>query len=170
MPSAFAAAELRQALSEIPWGMRTHRSLPDDPAAPDAARAEVDLLEEGERVTVSCSDGGWRIVGSEGRCSKVRSGSHVHRSQLSDGSSPRSPPPVPPRLRSTHQTNTVFDTLDDLMLAVSPAFEAKRMERLMERLAEVASDRQKSRWAPSGDPSTKVAEEKEGDEAKVSAP
>ncbi|BGP05861.1 26S proteasome regulatory subunit 7 [Rhodotorula toruloides] len=110
MPSAFAASELKQALSEIPWGMRTYRLLPDDPAEPDAARAEVDLLEEGQSVTVSCSDGGWRIVGSKGRCRK---------------------------------NNAVFDTLDDLMLAVSPAFEAKRMEKLMEKLAEVADGRQK---------------------------
>ncbi|EGU12492.1 hypothetical protein RTG_01528 [Rhodotorula toruloides ATCC 204091] len=114
MPSAFAASELKQALSEIPWGMRAHRLLPDDPAVPDAARAEVDLLEEGQSVTVSCSDGGWRIVGSKGRCRK---------------------------------NNAVFDTLDDLMLAVSPAFKGKRMEKLMEKLAEVADDRQKSRWA-----------------------
>ncbi|BGP29891.1 26S proteasome regulatory subunit 7 [Rhodotorula toruloides] len=62
MPSAFAASELKQALSEIPWGMRAHRLLPDDPATPGAARAEVDLLEEGQSVTVSCSEGGWRIA------------------------------------------------------------------------------------------------------------
>ncbi|BGP60071.1 26S proteasome regulatory subunit 7 [Rhodotorula toruloides] len=127
MPSAFAASELKQALSEIPWGMRTYRLLPDDPAEPDAARAEVDLLEEGQSVTVSCSDGGWRIVGSKGRCRK---------------------------------NNAVFDTLDDLMLAVSPAFEAKRMEKLMEKLAEVADGRQKSRWADFDDVDGQEGQEK----------
>lgn len=147
MPSAFAASELKQALSEIPWGMRAHRLLPDDPAVPDAARAEVDLLEEGQSVTVSCSDGGWRIVGSKGRCRKVRLGPTDAKAAmltilLLDL-------PHLPVLNFAHlaQNNAVFDTLDDLMLAVSPAFKGKRMEKLMEKLAEVADDRQKSRWA-----------------------
>jgi len=73
MPSAFAAAELEQALSEIPWGKRTHHLLPDDPSTPGAARAEVGLLDDDHAaVTVACSESGWAIVGSTGRCIKVR--------------------------------------------------------------------------------------------------
>ncbi|BGP45867.1 26S proteasome regulatory subunit 7 [Rhodotorula kratochvilovae] len=108
MPSAFAAAELKQALSEVPWGIRSHRTLPDDAAAPDEARAEVDLLEEGNAVTVACSGGGWTILSSRGRCCKP---------------------------------GRAFDTLDDILLAVSPAFEAMRMHKLMEKLAGVAEER-----------------------------
>ena len=73
MSSAFAAAELEQALSEIPWGKRTHHLLPDDPSTPGAARAEVGLLDDDHAaVTVACSESGWAIVGSTGRCIKVR--------------------------------------------------------------------------------------------------
>ncbi|GAA6047656.1 hypothetical protein JCM3770_001611 [Rhodotorula araucariae] len=108
MPSAFAAAELEQALSEVPWGIRTHRILQDHAAPPNEARAEVDLLEEGRTVTVACSEGGWTIVASTGRCCKP---------------------------------GRAYDTLDDILLAVSPAFEAMRMSKLMEKLAGVAEDR-----------------------------
>ncbi|GJN88686.1 hypothetical protein Rhopal_001652-T1 [Rhodotorula paludigena] len=109
MPSAFAASELQQALSEVPWGMQSYRTLPDDPAAPGQARAEIDLLEDGQGVTVACSEAGWDIVGSKGRCRKP---------------------------------GRSYDTLDDLLLAVSPAFEAMRMQKLMERLAGVAAERE----------------------------
>lgn len=73
MPSAFAAAELKQALSEVPWGMRSYQLLPDDSSTPGAARADIDLLEEGRGVTVACTEGGWAITGSRGRCCKVSS-------------------------------------------------------------------------------------------------
>ncbi|GAA5916828.1 hypothetical protein JCM6882_006365 [Rhodosporidiobolus microsporus] len=101
MPS-FAASELTQALSEVPWGIRTHRMLPSDTA--EEARAEVDLLE-GYTAVVSCREGGWSVVDAEGDCPKPRS---------------------------------VFETLDDLLLAISPAFDAKRIEKLFEKLNAVA--------------------------------
>ncbi|GAA5891060.1 hypothetical protein JCM8208_003150 [Rhodotorula glutinis] len=109
MPSPFAAAELEQALSEISWGIRTHQLLPDEPATPGAALAEIGLLDGDESaVTVACSKSGWRIMASRGRCIKP---------------------------------GRSFDTLDDLLLAISPAFEAARMNKLMEKLAGVAQER-----------------------------
>ncbi|BGP13701.1 hypothetical protein JCM10213_007088 [Rhodosporidiobolus nylandii] len=103
MYSSFAAQELSLALAEIPWGMRASRLLPATPA--NEARAEVELLEEGQLAVVACTGKGWIVADTDGGCLKP---------------------------------STVFDTLDDLMLAVSPAFEAKRMEKLFEKLAAVA--------------------------------
>ncbi|GAA5922591.1 hypothetical protein JCM3775_005784 [Rhodotorula graminis] len=109
MPSTFAAGELEQALSEIPWGIRTHQLLPDDPSTPSAARAEIALLDDDESaVSVACAESGWAIVGSRGRCMKP---------------------------------GRSFDTLDDLLLAISPAFETARINKLMEKLAGVAQER-----------------------------
>ncbi|BGP22646.1 26S proteasome regulatory subunit 7 [Rhodotorula toruloides] len=47
------------------------------------------------------------------------------------------------------------------MLAVSRCFEAKRMEKLMAKLAEVADDRQKTRWADFGQEQEAAAEEQD---------
>ncbi|GAA5822674.1 hypothetical protein JCM11251_004337 [Rhodosporidiobolus azoricus] len=104
---SFAASELQQALSEVPWGLRSHRILHSDAAG--EARAEVDLLETGQTAVVLCREGGWSVVEAKGGC------------------------PNP---------DTVFETLDDLLLAVSPTFEAKRMEKLFEKLNAVAEQQQ----------------------------
>ncbi|GAA5886146.1 hypothetical protein JCM3774_002996 [Rhodotorula dairenensis] len=55
--------------------------------------------------------------------------------------------------RDIQQPDQPFDTLDDLMLAVSPAFEKLRIEKLLERLADVANAAAppattEPRWAP----------------------
>ncbi|GAA5874212.1 hypothetical protein JCM8547_007792 [Rhodosporidiobolus lusitaniae] len=103
MSNSFAASELKLALSEIPWGIRAYRLVP--PASTSEARAEVELLEEGQACVVACQGAGWVVVEAQGGCAKPSS---------------------------------VFDTLDDLLLAVSPLFEAKRMEKLFEKLTAVA--------------------------------
>ncbi|GAA6029399.1 hypothetical protein JCM8097_003659 [Rhodosporidiobolus ruineniae] len=105
--SSFVESELTQALSEVPWGLRSSRLLPS--TSSDEARAEVDLLEEGQSAVVSCRTGGWTVAAASGGCPKP---------------------------------STVFDTLDDLLLAISPLFEEQRMHKLFEKLARVAQQQQ----------------------------
>ncbi|BGP53836.1 hypothetical protein JCM8202_005611 [Rhodotorula sphaerocarpa] len=121
MATSFAASELRQALSEIPWGYRSHALLPADRARPGEALVEIRLLEDGELVVAGCSDKGWTLI--------QHTTAHTQR-----------------------HPDQPFDTLDDLMLVVSPRFEQVRMEKLLEKLASVQDQDEphKPRWAFDG--------------------
>lgn len=137
MPTEFASSELQQALSEIPWGYRSYTLLPDAPANPGDARVEIRLLDgDQDMVTATCGDRGWTLVHWSTGKALVRYPSR---------------PPLPradDRVRAL-QPEHPFDTLDDLMLAVSPAFEKLRIEKLLECLADAAdtSSPPKPRWA-----------------------
>ncbi|CEQ39870.1 SPOSA6832_01439 [Sporobolomyces salmonicolor] len=108
MSTAFAQAELSQALSEIPWGVRAARIRPAESCPPGEARAEVDLLE-GATTLVVCSEQHWRVAEERGMQSF-----------------------------SPDVLSRAFDTLDDILLAISPLFEQKRMEMLMSKLGALA--------------------------------
>ncbi|GAA5991808.1 hypothetical protein JCM5350_003203 [Sporobolomyces pararoseus] len=114
--SSFSHSELRQALSEIgSWGIESARILDQHSAEGDKATAQLTLLE-GLEVTVECSESGWRLNKSEPLVKSLEA-------DLFDRN---------------------FDTLDDLLLAVSPRFEQKRMEKLFEKLSDVANERREA--------------------------
>ncbi|GAA5881141.1 hypothetical protein JCM1840_001619 [Sporobolomyces johnsonii] len=104
MTASFAQSELSQALSEIPWGIRAARLRSAQFCPPGEAQAEVDLLEGGTTL-VACSQQHWRVVEEQGMQSF-----------------------------SPDVLSRSFDTLDDILLAISPLFEQKRMEVLMSKL------------------------------------
>ncbi|GAA5830261.1 hypothetical protein JCM3766R1_002845 [Sporobolomyces carnicolor] len=111
---SFAQSEVRQALSEIDtWGFESAQTLETSTAeGDDGAKARLVLLE-GNTVDVRCSEAGWTLSQSESlTCS------------------------LEPELYDRK-----FDTLDDLLLAVSPRFEEKRMEKLFEKLSQLAEAR-----------------------------
>ncbi|GAA5910167.1 uncharacterized protein JCM6883_001099 [Sporobolomyces salmoneus] len=113
--TSFAQAELRQALSEVEtWGIKSARIV--DEGTSEKASAKL-VLREGDEVVVECSESGWVIVRS---------------------------PVAEVRYSEADLICRPFDTLDDLLLAVSPEFEQKRMEKLFERLSKVAEERRES--------------------------
>ncbi|GAA6061845.1 hypothetical protein JCM10212_000762 [Sporobolomyces blumeae] len=94
------------------------------PPLPDGtATALVELLE-GNKVLVGCSERGWCLLPGPG----VRP---------SDAALDRRP----------------FETLDDLLVAVSPAFESNRIQRLLSKLDDVAAESRSSSNDPPAAPS-----------------
>lgn len=70
MTDSFSASELKLALSEIPWGLRSSTLLPVESSS--EAKAQVELLEEGQFAVLCCRGNGWTVAGAQGGCMKVR--------------------------------------------------------------------------------------------------
>ncbi|GAA5951816.1 hypothetical protein JCM3765_003125 [Sporobolomyces pararoseus] len=79
------------------------------------ATAQLILLE-GTEVIVECSESGWRFNNSQTSVQSIEADLLERK----------------------------YDTLDDLLLAVSPQFEQKRMEKLFEKLSKVANERREA--------------------------
>ncbi|KAK4058645.1 26S proteasome regulatory subunit 7 [Microbotryomycetes sp. JL221] len=117
----FSKDELEQALSEVgPWGLSSYRILPKHMCASDSeARAQLELLDgqregfEPDKAVISVSERGWQVC---------------LRSHL----------PTEP----DDKDDTTFETLDDLLLFLSPAFRNKRDTMLFDKLASLQQQQQ----------------------------
>jgi hypothetical protein len=70
MTGSFSSSELALALAEVPWGFRSSTFLPVESSS--EAKAEVELLEEGQTAVVCCRGNGWTVAAAKGECPKVR--------------------------------------------------------------------------------------------------
>jgi hypothetical protein len=70
MSDSFSSSELKLALAEVPWGVRSSHLLPVESSS--EATAEVELLEEGQTAVVCCRGNGWTVVEGRGGCPQVR--------------------------------------------------------------------------------------------------
>ncbi|KAK4053068.1 hypothetical protein OIV83_001803 [Microbotryomycetes sp. JL201] len=148
MPT-FSSDELERALKEVAsWGLSSYTILPRSMCATDAeARAQVELLDganaihgnnarQADSAVISVSDQGWKVC--------LRSISNVESSRLWEAtplilcsdmySEDINLPP-----HSADKDNQTFETLDDLLAYLSPAFQRKRDAQLMSRLSELAA-------------------------------
>ncbi|KAM0792459.1 hypothetical protein ACM66B_005134 [Microbotryomycetes sp. NB124-2] len=129
----FSSDELERALSEVSsWGLSSYSILPRTMCASDSeARAQIELLDgvdssasatatasqcslERDKAVISVSEQGWQVC--------LRSVSNVSN--------------LPPD--SADKDNQTFQTLDDLLMYLSPAFKRNRDELLMSKLAGLA--------------------------------
>ncbi|SCV69122.1 BQ2448_2142 [Microbotryum intermedium] len=117
---SFSTTELPQSLDEIQAysGIQAYTILPPHfCSSPTESRAEIKLLEKGDTAVVSCSEKGWAIA--------LRSVVDWKR--------------LPPD--SAAKDNETFETLENLLAYLSPAFEAKRMQVLADKLSAVSVER-----------------------------
>jgi hypothetical protein len=70
MTDSFSSSELNLALAEVPWGFRSSTLLPVE--SNSEAKAEVELLEEGQTAIICCRGSGWTVAEAKGECPKVR--------------------------------------------------------------------------------------------------
>ncbi|GAA5831639.1 hypothetical protein JCM5353_000988 [Sporobolomyces roseus] len=105
--SSFAHTELEQALSEIPWGYKQSSIHPPSKSKHNNRNAIVDLQLLCDRtVEIECSEAGWKVL--------------------------RDPQGQIPSESAAYEA--WWDTLDNLLIQISPEFERKRMEKLLEKL------------------------------------
>jgi hypothetical protein len=158
---SFALSELRQSLSEIDsWGIESFQILDSDQRqqlSSDKATAGIVLLE-GSKVSIECSESGWKVL-------KSNQVSNLSFAWIRT-------PSINPFLLSLQAFDSGLlesnhDTLDDLLLAVSPKFEQKRMEKLFEKLSEVANERSETTTTNGEDFTSEYGEYDDGVERKA---
>ncbi|SCZ97659.1 BZ3500_MvSof-1268-A1-R1_Chr4-3g07344 [Microbotryum saponariae] len=118
--SSFSSTELLSSLSEIQSysGIQSYTVLPAHfCSSANESRAEIKLLEKGDTALIVCSDKGWGIA--------LRSVVDWKR--------------LPPD--SAAKDTETFETLENLLAYLSPAFEARRMQVLSDKLSAVRMER-----------------------------